>query len=96
MEKIFSQGSICCFSGCSPIFVPECFCASVYIFSVSETITACLPSLYTHTLLEGMLHGCTIKLPQPVLSFVQTTTFCKEQLPVSFPHETVGMTCTIH
>lgn len=43
-----------------------------------------------------MLHGCTIKLPQPVPSFVWTTTYCKKELSVCFQNEIVGMTSTIY
>lgn len=38
----------------------------------------------THILLVGMLYGCTIKLPQPGPSFVQTATCCKRYLSVWF------------
>lgn len=52
-------------------------CICLYLFCQwNNYLLPALP-LHTHILLIGMLWGCTIKLPQPVLSFVQAKAYCK-------------------
>lgn len=71
-------------------------CICLYLFCQWNNYLPPALSLHTHILLLGMLHGCTIKLPQPVPSFVQTTTYCKKELLVCFQNEIVGMTFTTY
>lgn len=71
-------------------------CICLYLFCQWNNYLLPALSLHTHILLVGMLHGCTIKLPQPVPSFVRTTTYCRNELSVCFQNEIVGITFAIY